>query len=1122
MENNEQRISLIQEASPGYFSELFVPNKEKEQLFAEYKNLNGLTGITAKIKINIKSGIDSTNHKDIEERRRIYGNNDPIVKEPNSLWEYIVECLEDKMLRILLGAALISTIIGVIQEGWKTGWLEGFAIFFAVFVVVSITSVNNYSKEKQFMLLSLENQKKQVNVRRDGIDKSIQIEELVVGDVLKIAIGNIIPVDGVMVEGEVQIDESSLTGESDLVKKQNEYEINKNKSKVQGKVISPIVFSGTSVKQGSGYMLVCAVGVNSHQGKTTLLMQNEGSNELTPLQEKLKVLADKISDFGLIAAIVIGFSIFFKESLARIYHGNVIFSSTIFDTLVNAFILAVAVIVVAIPEGLPLAVAISLAYSVLKLKDENNLVRHMDSAETMGGVQQICSDKTGTLTNGVMTVKDIYMELKKITFKSVENSFNSENLKMLYKSVLNNKEALIETDKEGKLNVTGNMTDIALINALIDNKVNVNNYLEYSETDLQENVNVKTLPFNSEYKMMAKFYKLKDGSYRIYVKGAPERLYDRTLNYLIEDNKTSHFTNDVWNKFKETQDVFAEQSMRTLLFLYSDTLGENEFNQITEQSFSNWENLINNLTIIEMLGIADTKRDNVEESIKILTSQSGINVKMVTGDNILTAIAISKDVGILDDTLYKRALIFVKAKEKNKQRINVINQEIKELEYKLKTSEIDRNKVVNLKKELDSKSEERLLLQRNIYDSNGNLIEDEMIAMEGEEFQRLTGGYKEKKANLHFKPSEENQNNDKNKEFVLQNEKSFRKVVKNLRVIARASPEDKYLLVLGLKQIGNVVAVTGDGTNDAPALRVADVGFAMGKRGTDICKEASDIVILNDSFDSIVTAVKYGRNVFDCIRKFLQFQLTTNVVAVLMTFIGGIFLRDAPLNAIQMLWVNLIMDSFASLALATEPPNEDLLNRKPYKRNENMVTRMMMYNVIAQSIFQIVILCIILAYGDIIFGVPSDRNLQHYKWNNTNGYHFTIFFNIFVFMQVFNSINARKLKKTEFNIFENINNNPLYILVQLVIISGQIILVTFGGRPVRRHPLTINQHFFCILIAALCIPFGMFIKILPFEDVTEESVEEEKPVETIYKKIMGGRESIRSKSSRISKVSLKK
>jgi calcium-translocating P-type ATPase len=1122
MENQEQRISLIQESSPEYFSELFVPNKEKEQLFAEYKNLNGIAGISSKIKINIKTGIETSNSKDIEERRRIYGNNDPIVKEPNTLWEYIVECLEDKMLRILLGAALISTIIGVIQEGWRTGWLEGFAIFFAVFVVVSITSVNNYSKEKQFMLLSLENQKKQVTVRRDAIDKNIQIEELVVGDVLKIAIGNIIPVDGIMVEGEVQIDESSLTGESDLVKKQNEFEINKNKAKVQGKVITPVIFSGTSVKQGSGYMLVCAVGVNSHQGKTTLLMQNEGSNELTPLQEKLKVLADKISDFGLFAAIVIGFSIFFKESLARIYHGNVIFSFTIFDTLTNAFIMAVAVIVVAIPEGLPLAVAISLAYSVLKLKDKNNLVRHMDSAETMGGVQQICSDKTGTLTNGVMTLKDVYMELKKINYKIVDKSFNSDNLALLYKAILNNKEALIEGDSEGKYNVSGNMTDIALVQAMIDNKVNLKNYYEYSEVELQENVNVKTLPFNSEYKMMAKFYRLKDGNYRMYVKGAPERLYDRCLNYLGEDNKVIPFTSAIWGKFKETQDEFAEQSMRTILFLYSNTLTENEFNQITEQSFSNWENLINNLTIVGMVGIADTKRDGVEESIKILTNQSGINVKMVTGDNILTAIAIAKDVGILDDTLYKKALYIVKAKERNKQRINIINQEIKELEYKLKTSEVDRSKVVNLKKELDSKSDERLLLQRNLYDSNGNQIEDDMIAMEGEELQRLTGGYKEKKENLHFKPSEEAQSNDKNKEFVLNNEKIFRKVVKNLRVIARASPEDKYLLVLGLKQIGNVVAVTGDGTNDAPALRVADVGFAMGKRGTDICKEASDIVILNDSFDSIVTAVKYGRNVFDCIRKFLQFQLTTNVVAVLMTFIGGIFLRDAPLNAIQMLWVNLIMDSFASLALATEPPNNDLLNRKPYKRNENMVTRMMMYNVAAQSIFQIVVLCIILAYGDVIFGVPSDRNLQHYKWNNTNGYHFTIFFNIFVFMQVFNSINARKLKKNEFNIFENINNNPLYILVQLVIVGGQLALVTFGGRPVRTHPLSINQHIACMLIAAVCIPFGMVIKMLPFEDSVEESVPEEKQGEPIYKKLMGGRESIRSKSSRISKVSLKK
>jgi len=271
----------------------------------------------------------------------------------------------------------------------------------------------------------------------------------------------------------------------------------------------------------------------------------------------------------------------------------------------------------------------------------------------------------------------------------------------------------------------------------------------------------------------------------------------------------------------------------------------------------------------------------------------------------------------------------------------------------------------------------------------------------------------------------------------------------------------------------------------------------MGIRGTDIAKDAADIVLLDDSFSSIVTACKYGRNVYDCIRKFVQFQLTTNVVAVFMTFLGGIILKDSPLNAIEMLWVNLIMDSFASLALATEKPNDELLNRKPYSRDADILTPMMKLNIISQALFQIIILTVILFYGDVMFNVPSDRELEHYMWNNVNGYHFTLFFDIFVFMQVCNSINARKLSKTEYNVFSGILGNWYYIFIQSFILFGQIMIVTFGGRAVRVQRLTIKQHLQCLGIASLTLICGFFVKLLPID--TSEPVtygeDQDKPIE---------------------------
>ena len=1013
-----------------------------EKYFKE--NCKSVEHLAQVFRTDFINGLNSSNKEDLKWREDKWGNNHLPPEKENSILAHIIECFEDPTLRVLLAASIVSLIIGVAKDGIKTGWIEGTAIFFAVFLVVSISSYMNYQETEQFLKLSRETKLKKVLVIRDGREKEISIEDVLVGDILKLRIGDIINVDGfVFGDAKAGMDESPVTGESDVMWKVNNFELKGQK------YTCPFVFSGSQVVDGYGNMVVAAVGDKTFEGSNKQLTNASGGKsgdddddddaDLTPLKKQLNELSNLIGDLGYLMAILIGIVLFLKETIINLTSGISIWTSHELDVLVNAFIIAVTVIVVAIPEGLPMAVTIALAYSVDKMKREHNLVKHLDKSEAMGNVNNVCTDKTGTLTLGVMKVCAFYIEEQ--DFRLNKEKINDNNLRELIWNCIYKNITCVETlDEKGKPVLNGDMTEKALYS-----------YLKEASYSLEGNrKGLYVLPFKSDYKYMMNIYKEEDG-YILYAKGAPERVGEFFSLFRVQGGQEENF-DEHKQDFFDKQAEYAEDSMRTLTFGYKK-LTEEEIQKSKdahpEDDLAFFQELAKGLCFAFMVGIRDDNRPDVPEAIK-KCHHAGITVRMVTGDNINTAIAISKDVGIIE--------------------ANEASQ-CKELAKKYR-AEVEKNK--------DNAPQ----VIRNL---------DHPIALEGEIFRVVCGGITKKQ-----------QEKGGELEIFLNNREAFKHTVKNLRIIARASPEDKFILVFGLKELGNIVAVTGDGTNDAPALRQAHVGFAMGIRGTDIAKDAADVVLLDDSFSSIVTACKYGRNVYDCIRKFVQFQLTTNIVAVFMTFLGGIILKDSPLNAIQMLWVNLIMDSFASLALATEDPTDSLLDRKPYSREASILTPMMKLNIISQAIFQITTLTVIIFYGDYIFGVPSDRNLEHFMWNNVNGYHFTIFFNIFVYMQVFNSINARKLQKDELNVFTGIMGNWLYILIQSIIFGGQIILVTFGGRAVRTHALSLKQHVDCLLISSMTLVWGFFVKLLPI-DVTEESTEGEEQVKKpdTYKKTVG-------------------
>uniref|UniRef100_A0A8C6UF28 Calcium-transporting ATPase n=1 Tax=Neogobius melanostomus TaxID=47308 RepID=A0A8C6UF28_9GOBI len=958
---------------------------------------------------------------DIEKRKTVYGQNFIPPKKPKTFLQLVWEALQDVTLIILEVAAVVSLGLsfykppdaerdhcgkaaGGVEDETESeaGWIEGAAILLSVVCVVLVTAFNDWSKEKQFRgLQSRIEQEQKFTVVRGGQVIQIPVAEIVVGDVAQIKYGDLLPADGVLIQGnDLKIDESSLTGESDHVKKTLEKD--------------PMLLSGTHVMEGSGKMVVTAVGVNSQTGIIFTLLgeaedddddeeekkkeekkkskkvykkqdgsvenrkkakaQDGAAMEMQPLnsdegadaeekkkanlskkeksvlQGKLTKLAVQIGKAGLVMSaitvliLVVLFVVdtFWIQNLPWVKDCTPIY----IQFFVKFFIIGVTVLVVAVPEGLPLAVTISLAYSVKKMMKDNNLVRHLDACETMGNATAICSDKTGTLTMNRMTVVQAFIAEKLYRKVPEPESIPSSTLDLLILGIAVNcayTTKIMSPEKEGGLpRQVGNKTECALLGFANDLKRDY----QIIRNEIPEEKLYKVYTFNSARKSMSTVLKMADGSYRMFSKGASEILLKKCHKILTANGEQKVFRpRDRDDMVKKVIEPMASEGLRTICLAYRDFKASDG-----EPDWDSENDILTALTCLCVVGIEDPVRPEVPDAIR-KCQRAGITVRMVTGDNINTARAIATKCGIL-------------------------------------------------------------------------LPGDDFLCMEGKEFNRRI----------------------RNEKGEIEQER-IDKIWPKLRVLARSSPTDKHTLVKGIidstvTERRQVVAVTGDGTNDGPALKKADVGFAMGIAGTDVAKEASDIILTDDNFSSIVKAVMWGRNVYDSISKFLQFQLTVNIVAVIVAFTGACITQDSPLKAVQMLWVNLIMDTFASLALATEPPTESLLLRKPYGRNKPLISRTMMKNILGQGVFQLVIIFTLLFAGEKIFDIDSGRNAPLHAPASE---HYTIVFNTFVLMQLFNEINARKIHG-ERNVFEGIFNN----LIFCSIVFGTFIVQVISTIPTSR------------------------------------------------------------------------
>lgn len=949
----------------------------------------GIYTLARSLKIDFRTGLITTgNSVDLQKRAQLYGSNYHLPQESKTLWSFIKEAFQDFMLQVLIVVALISMTFQMIEDP-TTGWMDGVTIFISVIIIVSVSSVNNYMKEKQFEKLYASQEKTNVNVFRNGRTETICVFDLVVGDLFFIQQGDIIPVDGILIKGaNVRMDEASVTGESELIVKIPAQDIF-----LPNQEGTPFMISDSKVMEGTGIMLVCTVGSNTCINKVRMRLSEE--QPPTPLQVKLEDVANAIGKIGTAAA-AITFLALLIHMIINIADGDQEFwSMTTVEDLANYMLLAVTIIVVAVPEGLPLAVTLSLAYSVNKMKDENNFVRHLEACETMGGANNICSDKTGTLTQNIMTVTNMFIEDQEFYYKSFDpKSIDPLTFKDIVEGIAINSEATPIRTEQG-MEHRGDRTECALIE-FIDR-------LGYDYRDYRPNNRIiKSIPFSSERKRMSTVYHDPQNSrYILFCKGAPEFLFERCTSIVRANHKVVQL--GPYEKHDLNYKVimkFAEQSLRTLALAYR------EFRE--DPSALSDDDLEKNLTLMAVMGMQDPLRPEVKEAVRKCMA-AGITVRMVTGDNMITACSIAKQCGILD-------------------------------------SNFDLSEVM----------------------SPGRKIENYKI-MEGHTFREMVGGI------VYEKSDEESEG--KQGVGKVANFEKFKEIAKELKVLARSSSRDKYMLVAGLIQMGNVVAVTGDGTNDVEALKKADIGFAMGITGKKVTKWAADIILLDDNFRSIVTACKWGRNIYDSIRKFIQFQLTVNVVALFLAFIGSVVVTKSPLNAIQMLWVNLIMDSFASLALATEMPTDELLNRPPHGRNEFIISPNMWRNIICHSFFQIIVLCVLMFYGPELFDIQSSFNMD--TWNQEEGVHFTIVFHCFVFMQIFNEINCRKLRKTEFNVFAGICSNWIFISIEVMTIIVQVLIVQYGGNYVECSTLTLQQHLICAGLGAASLVVSIVIKCIP-------------------------------------------
>lgn len=896
--------------------------------------------VLEKLHVDSEKGLSST---EASENLKKYGKNEFTQKKESSILEDIKDALLEPMMIILLFAALISAVIGE--------YYDAIGIVCAVALGITIGIVTEGKSRKAAESLAKMTENIEVKTLRDGKVQNIAKSDLVPGDIIYLETGDMIPADGRFIESmDLKVREDMLTGESDDVKKDAEAIVDLEEIKVKGvsKMQEPIPakqinmgFTGTLVAYGKGTMVVTSTGDNTEMGKIAESLQIE--QEDTPLQIKLGKLGQTIAKVSsIIAALLFLFMLFriISGGIEVDTSGIVAFLDSI-GPIKTAFVVCIALIVAAVPEGLPTMINMTLALTMQKMAKINALVTKKEACETIGSVSVICSDKTGTLTQNRMTVEKVFLNGEFVEEEKIEDNYFISNC-------LLNSTADI-TYEEGKWNYLGNSTECALLLALKD--------YDYKEKRRKSNI-IDQMPFSSMNKYMATMVKENEELEVVYLKGAPEIILDK-CNYEVINGEISKLTADRKEEIVNEIQKLQAKSMRILGFAYNkiESSAKEAAATMTEGTLSLAE-YSEGLIFNGFTAIKDPLRPDVKKAIQDAAS-AGIETKMLTGDNINTARAIGEELGMLENG--KRAV---------------------EAKY------------------IDTLTDEELMEE-----------------------------------------------------------------IKTISIVARSKPETKMRIVNALQRDGEVVAVTGDGINDAPALTKADVGIAMGITGTEVSKNAADIILTDDNFATIINGVKWGRGVYENFQRFIQFQLTVNIIAFLIAIVSQVLGMDMPFTTIQLLWVNIIMDGPPALALGLEPIREAVFKRKPVDRNASIITKSMITNIVLNAIYVTAILLIqmkfnILGASEEMIGNSSEME--------------TVLFGLFAFSALFNAFNCREFGSN--SIFKNFFRNKTALAIIAITAVAQLIFTEVFSKFFDSVPLSVLMWGKVILLAAFIVVVNEIVK----------------------------------------------